>query len=102
MLAGALSLFVRGRWVPRHGWKVLTSKQSSKIYKGKGAMQTGVKDKWARFHPVESMRPIYVVPSLAGCSLKPYVSRTTNIYKESASTTTPVSTSETQPQATQP
>jgi hypothetical protein len=73
MWPGALSLFIRGRWVPRKGWKVLTTKQSTKIYKGKGAMKTGLHDRWGRFQQLESMMPKYVVPSLVGFNLKPYV-----------------------------
>jgi hypothetical protein len=36
MISGVLSAFARARRVPSRGWKVLTSKQYKRLYKGEG------------------------------------------------------------------
>lgn len=74
MFGELLSAFARGaRRVPRYGWKSLSGKNNGRYYKGKGAMQTGLHDRHGRFVVLPEMLPRYVVPSLEGFELKPYV-----------------------------
>lgn len=42
MLQRLLAGLARDRWVPRQGYKVLTSKLSPKMRKGRGSRTTGV------------------------------------------------------------
>ncbi|KAI8465481.1 MAG: hypothetical protein J3K34DRAFT_525340 [Monoraphidium minutum] len=73
MITHLLSAFSRARSVPSKGWKVLTSKQYKRMYKGKGSMKTGVHTRYGGFTPLPAMLPRYLAPDLEGFTLKPYV-----------------------------
>jgi uncharacterized membrane protein YgcG len=72
-LAQLLSVIARARSVPSKGWKVLTSKQHPRRYKGKRAMRAGKLTDKGQFVVLLSMLPRYAVPDLQGFNLRPYV-----------------------------
>ncbi|KAG7672633.1 hypothetical protein Ndes2526B_g08839 [Nannochloris sp. 'desiccata'] len=71
MLASA---FVRGRRVPRSGYKQLTSKVAPRTYyKGKGCAPTGRHTRKGGYIIEPWRLPEYILPDLSGFKLKPYV-----------------------------
>ena len=72
--AALLSAFARARNVPRRGWKVLSTKEYKRVYKGKGAMQAGRLTPFGNFRADPLMAPRYEVPpGLESFALRPYV-----------------------------
>ncbi|XP_037350777.1 39S ribosomal protein L41, mitochondrial [Talpa occidentalis] len=71
LLSAAARVLLRGadrgsRWTSKRGPR--------SHYKGRGAKGTGVRGRDGRFVLVPAMVPELVVPELAGCRLRPYVS----------------------------
>jgi hypothetical protein len=57
----------------RKGWQVGAASWVKKKHIDRGDVKVGLHSTKGTFHVIESLRPRYVVPSLAGCALKPYV-----------------------------
>ncbi|XP_073696824.1 large ribosomal subunit protein mL41 [Garra rufa] len=83
---GVLSALTRGLVRGADRMAEWTSKRGPRtFYKSRGARPTGVLLSSRKFIPVHAMIPEFVVPSLEGFSLKPYVS-----YKTPTGTEQPV------------
>ncbi|KAI4880957.1 hypothetical protein NFI96_001126 [Prochilodus magdalenae] len=83
---GLLSALTRGLVRGADRTAQMTSKRGPRtFYKSRGAMPAGVLTSSRKFIPVREMIPEFVVPSLEGFNLKPYVS-----YKAPAGTEQPL------------
>ncbi|XP_028852851.1 large ribosomal subunit protein mL41 [Denticeps clupeoides] len=72
---GLLSTLTRGLFRGADRTAEFTSKRGPRSnYKGRGARPTGVLTSSRKFFPIQEMIPEFVVPSLEGFRLKPYVS----------------------------
>lgn len=58
---------------PRKGWEVGAAAWVKKKHVDRGDVKVGLHSTKNNFHVIEALRPRYVVPSLEGCALKPYV-----------------------------
>ncbi|KAM9822231.1 large ribosomal subunit protein mL41 [Syngnathus typhle] len=83
---GVLSTLIRGLTRGADRMSEFTSKRGSRTHnKGRGSRPTGVRLSSRKFLSIKAMIPEFVVPSLDGFKLKPYVS-----YRCPKGTETPV------------
>jgi hypothetical protein len=70
VLQSLLAGLCRDRWVPRKGYKVLTSKIAPRSNKGRGARSTGVHLKDGRFFILPQRMPRIMMPDLTDCKVR--------------------------------